>query len=144
MANLKSSLDKTPRQSKLSITLPASYWYLQHFDIKELTKHVSFFNMMTYDLHGTWDWGNKWTGEYLNAHTNLTEMKTAFDLLWRNDIDADMVTMGLAFYRRVYTVASPNCMEPGCLYLSGGKKGECSDETGVLLNSEIIDIMSSK
>ncbi|KAG2001597.1 hypothetical protein GB937_010039 [Aspergillus fischeri] len=144
MANLKNSLDKTPGRSELSITLPASYWYLQHFDIKELAKHVSFFNIMTYDLHGTWDRGNKWTGEYLNAHTNLTEMKTAFDLLWRNDIDADMVTMGLAFYGRAYTVASPNCMEPGCLYLSGGKKGECSDETGVLLNSEIMDIMSSK
>ncbi|EAW20655.1 uncharacterized protein NFIA_030880 [Aspergillus fischeri NRRL 181] len=32
----------------------------------------------------------------------------------------------------------------GVFYLSGGKKGECSDEIRVLLNSEIMDIMSSK
>ncbi|OKP10021.1 Endochitinase [Penicillium subrubescens] len=35
MANLKSALDSTGR-NELSITLPASYWYLQHFDIVKL------------------------------------------------------------------------------------------------------------
>jgi chitinase len=64
----------------ISLTLPASYWCmliqlvvlvlyadpghtdLQHFDIKALEKHVDWFNVMTYDMHGAWDITNKWTG----------------------------------------------------------------------------------
>ena len=30
----------------ISITIPASYWYLQHFDLKALAKTVDFFNIM--------------------------------------------------------------------------------------------------
>lgn len=143
LANLKSTLDKTPGRNGISITLPASYWRLQHFDLQALAKSVSYFNIMSYDLHGTWDKGNKWTGEYLNAHTNLTEIDLALDLLWRNDIEKDKVVMGLAFYGRSYTV-DPSCVEPGCTYLSGGRKGRCSREIGILLNNEIDQIRNSK
>lgn len=41
---LKKAL-KTTSRSGYSITLPASFWYLQHFDIKGLEPHVDFFNM---------------------------------------------------------------------------------------------------
>ncbi|PIG82157.1 hypothetical protein AARAC_000133 [Aspergillus arachidicola] len=84
MANLKKAL--TDYQFGLSVTLFTSYWYLQHFDLESLDKSVDWFNFMSYDLHGTWDMGNKWIGAYLDAYTNLTEIKTALDLLWRNDI----------------------------------------------------------
>ena len=47
---------------ELSITLPSSYWYLQHFDLNNMQKHVSYFNFMSYDIHGTWDQLNQWTG----------------------------------------------------------------------------------
>ncbi|KAJ9154789.1 Family 18 glycoside hydrolase [Pleurostoma richardsiae] len=78
----------------LSITLPASFWYLQHFDIQALEESVDWFNVMSYDLHGDWDIGNQWTGAYLNAHTNLTEITDALDLLWRNYIDPSKVNLG--------------------------------------------------
>jgi len=38
----------------ISMTLPTSYWYLQHFDVKSLQQYVDWFNFMAYDLHGTW------------------------------------------------------------------------------------------
>lgn len=142
MANLKKTLNQTPGRNELSITLPASYWYLQHFDLKALSKNVTFFNIMSYDMHGTWDQGNKWTGSFLNPHTNLTEIKDSMDLLWRNDVDSSKVVLGLAFYGRSYTVKG--CMDPGCEYASGGIAGKCSHEAGVLLNNEIMDIMEDK
>jgi len=43
----------------VTATLPSSYWYLQGFDIKNLEPSVDWFNMMTYDIHGTWDGNNK-------------------------------------------------------------------------------------
>ena len=39
----------------VTVTLPSSYWYMQGFDIKNLEPYVDWFNMMTYDIHGTWD-----------------------------------------------------------------------------------------
>lgn len=97
---------------------------------------------MSYDLHGTWDILNKWAGPYLNAHTNLTEIGDALDLLWRNDIPSDKVSMGLAFYGRGFTANSPTCLTPGCTYGSGSASRQCSHEVGILLNSEIVDIIA--
>ncbi|EHK21978.1 glycoside hydrolase family 18 protein [Trichoderma virens Gv29-8] len=118
--------------------------YLQHFEIKKMAKIVDFFNVMSYDLHGVWDMPNKWVGPYLNAHTNLTEIKDALDLLWRNNIPYDKVNMGLAFYGRGFTAADPKCLTPGCRYASGSEPWMCSHEVGIVFNSEISDIMQSQ
>ncbi|KAM0669606.1 hypothetical protein ACQRIU_000001 [Beauveria bassiana] len=142
MARLKAALEGVGKE--VSITLPASFWYLQHFDIKKLSKSVDWFNVMSYDLHGTWDKGNKWTGNFLNAHTNLTEIDQALDLIWRNDIDPSQVVMGLAFYGRAFTALSPSCSEPGCRFESGGQRGKCSKAVSVLLNSEIDNIVQQR
>lgn len=140
LKNLKASLDTY--KYGLSITLPTSYWYLQHFDLVSIEPSVDWFNYMAYDLHGTWDIGSEWTGAFLNAHTNLTEITTSLDLLWRNNVTASKVTLGLAFYGRSFTLASSSCTEPGCAYLSAGDAGTCSATAGILMNSEIGDIIS--
>ncbi|OLN97884.1 Killer toxin subunits alpha/beta 3 [Colletotrichum chlorophyti] len=41
----------------LSVTLPASFWYLRHFDVAGMEPHVDWLNVMTYDIHGVWDAG---------------------------------------------------------------------------------------
>ncbi|KGO47650.1 Glycoside hydrolase, superfamily [Penicillium expansum] len=140
MANLKEALNQGGATRELSLTLPTSYWYLQHFDIKGLEKSVDYFNYMSYDLHGTWDGKNQWSGAYLDSHTNLTEIEVAMDLLWRNNISPSKVVMGLAFYARAFTVADTSCTTPGCMFASGSDEGPCSGQTGILLNSEIDDI----
>ncbi|KAJ5757765.1 uncharacterized protein N7511_006459 [Penicillium nucicola] len=127
----------------LSITLPTSYWYLQHFDVVSIEPSVDWFNFMSYDLHGTWDEGNEWTGAFLDAHTNLTEIETSLDLLWRNNITASKVNMGLAFYGRSFTLASASCSDPGCSYLSAGDAGNCSSQAGILFNSEIKQLIDN-
>ncbi|KAL6229266.1 hypothetical protein BDW75DRAFT_245886 [Aspergillus navahoensis] len=144
LQRLKQALKSAGGRDGLTITLPASYWFLQHFDVVKLEKYVDFFNMMTYDLHGAWDRGNKWLGPYLNAHTNLTEIQDAMDLLWRNNIPSKKVILGTGFYGRAFTATSKSCMEPGCTYESAANKGPCSNENGILLNSEIVDIIEEK
>jgi GH18 family chitinase len=52
LANLKAAMRQSGTKNGLSIAIPASYWYLQHFDIIKIAKHVDFFNLMTYDFHG--------------------------------------------------------------------------------------------
>lgn len=99
---------------------------------------------MTYDLHGTWDKGNKWLGAFLNSHTNLTEITSALDLLWRNLIDPAKVNLGLAFYARTFTMSDPSCSAPGCMFDSGGDAGPCTRNVGTLSNAEIADIIQEK
>jgi chitinase len=35
---------------EVTITIPTSYWYLRGFDLANLQKYVSWFNLMSYDL----------------------------------------------------------------------------------------------
>lgn len=141
MERIQKTLRAKGFKKGLSLTLPSSYWYLQHFDIKRLQDHVDWFNIMSYDVHGSWDIDNDWTGPYANAHTNMTEIQTALDLLWRNDIDPDKVVMGMAYYTRSFTLVDPACNTPGCLVASAGVPGECSGTVGVLLHGEIQEMI---
>jgi GH18 family chitinase len=49
LSELKGSIDL---DWEISVTLPSSYWYLQGFDLPNMQKYVSWFNFLSYDLHG--------------------------------------------------------------------------------------------
>jgi len=110
----------------VSITIPSSFWYLQHFDIVNLAKEIDWFNMMSYDLHGTWDSSDVYIGPYVAAHTNLTEIDESLKLLWRNNIDPAKVTLGLGFYGRSFTLTDPSCSHTGCEFSSAAPAGPCT------------------
>ncbi|KAL2821415.1 glycosyl hydrolases family 18-domain-containing protein [Aspergillus cavernicola] len=129
----------------ISVTLPASYWYLRWFDLQGMQKNVDFLNIMTYDIHGVWDSSNKHTGPYVRPHTNITEIKQGLDLLWRNDVDPSLVNLGLGWYGRSFTLKDPSCNKPDsdCIFSYGGKAGECTKSSGTLSNSEIQRIIAN-
>lgn len=54
LKKLRDALGSGGHNYGLTITLPSSYWYMQNFDIKSIEPIVDWFNVMTYDLHGTW------------------------------------------------------------------------------------------
>jgi GH18 family chitinase len=60
---------------------------MRGFDIVKIDPIIDFFNIMTYDIHGTWDSSDNSIGAIAQAHTNLTEIDLAMQLLWRNHID---------------------------------------------------------
>ncbi|EFY94032.1 glycoside hydrolase family 18 protein [Metarhizium robertsii ARSEF 23] len=142
MRELRHRMDQ--HKKGVSMAIPASYWYLQHFDIAALEAAVDWFNLMSYDMHGAWDIDNRWTGPWANAHTNITEIQLALDLLWRNNINPNKVTMGMSFYSRSFTLTKPSCNKPGCRVSSAGNPGRCSGTTGVLLHAEIRDIIKKE
>jgi glycosyl hydrolase family 18 (putative chitinase) len=143
LKNLRGALGSNGHNYGLSITLPSSYWYMQNFDIKSIETIVDWFNVMTYDLHGTWDSTDPYIGAYVNAHTNLTEIDMTMDLLWRNNIDPAKVVMGMGFYGRSFTLSDPSCKNPGCPFSAGGTPGQCSASAGTLMFSEIEDIIAN-
>lgn len=128
----------------ISMTLPTSYWYLQHFDLLGIQKSVDWFNLMAYDLHGVWDAQSKFVGPYIAPHTNITEIDLGLDLLWRSGVDPAKVVMGQGWYGRSFTLKDPSCNKPNgiCEFTAGGKAGPCSNAAGILDLEEIEDIIA--
>lgn len=127
----------------LSFTAPTSYWYLRWFDIENMAKSVDWINLMTYDLHGSWDSPEDQIGSFVYSHTNLTEIEAALNLFWRNNVPANKVNLGLGFYGRSYTLQDPSCTLPGCPFTSGGVAGSCSGQSGILSYNEITEIAAT-
>ncbi|KAK3390167.1 glycosyl hydrolases family 18 protein-like protein [Podospora didyma] len=138
-------LDEANRQQPykyvISFTIPTSYWYLRHFDL-DLWDYVDFVNVMSYDLHGVWDADNP-IGSNIFAHSNLTEIKDAMNLLWRNNVPANKVNLGLGFYGRSFTLTNPQCNTPGCGFRGGADPGPCSANSGTLTYREIQEIIKT-
>jgi chitinase len=119
------------------------YWYLRWFDLPSIAQHVDFFNLMAYDLHGTWDSSNP-IGSFAYAHTNLTEIDSALDLFWREKIEPSKINLGLAFYGRSFELKDPSCREPGCPFKGPGAQGPCTQTAGILSYREIQNILKDK
>ena len=139
LKELQDAIHKSGSKYEVSFTTPTSYWYLRGFDLKAVD-HVDFINVMSYDLHGVWD-GNNPIGSHVLAHTNMTEIKEAMDLLWRNDVPAKKINLGLGFYGRSFQLADPACSKPGCLFKAGASPGGCTKNSGTLSYREITDIV---
>ena len=142
LKNLRNALGSSGHSRGLSITIPSSYWYMRNFDIKNLEGIIDWFNVMTYDLHGTWDSTDPAIGAIVEAHTNLTEIDQTLDLLWRNNIDPAKVTLGLAYYGRSFTLSDPSCIVAGCPFSSGGNPGPCTANSGTLSFPEIQQVIA--
>ncbi|GKZ28159.1 hypothetical protein AbraCBS73388_012029, partial [Aspergillus brasiliensis] len=80
-------------------------------------------------------------GNIVQGHTNLTDIKTAVELLWRVDTDPSKVVMGFGFYGRSFTLSDKSCSSPGCPFSSGGTAGSCTDTSGYLAYYEITDVL---
>ncbi|KAL8685655.1 MAG: hypothetical protein Q9218_007628, partial [Villophora microphyllina] len=135
----------------LSMTLPTSYWYLQHFDLMGIQDHVDWFNLMAYDLHGTWDAQSIFVGPYIAPHTNITEIDAGLDLVWRAGVTPAKVVMGEGYwlifvgYGRSFALKDPSCNTPNgiCQFIGGANAGACSNAVGILDYQEIQDIIKS-
>lgn len=92
----------------ISIAAPASYWYLRHFLIGQMSIHLDFINLMTYDFHGVWNQNNE-LGTILRSHTDINFITKALDLCARDSVAAGKIILGIGYYGRSYTLASSSC-----------------------------------
>ncbi|KAH6655949.1 hypothetical protein BKA67DRAFT_675964 [Truncatella angustata] len=147
LKELRSVFDEEGTSYGITFTIPTSYWYLQNFNISAMVSEtgVNWVNVMSYDLHGTWDGnndGSRWTESVLAGHTNLTEIKIALDLLWRNDVDPSKIVLGMGFYGRTFTLDDTECSTPGCAWAGAGQAGDCTATAGILSYKEIVELMA--
>lgn len=131
---LKLIKSKLPAGKTLSITIPASFWYLKNFPITDMQKYIDYQVFMTYDIRGT----N--SDNIVQCHTNKTEVINALQMLDKAGVQIGKTYGGLANYGRSYKLSSTSCSKVGCPVSGPGKKGPIVNTDGVLAQSEIDDI----
>jgi len=148
---LKLIRSQLPNKS-LSIAAPASFWYLKPFPIEEIGKVVDYIVYMTYDLHGQWDYGSKWSspgcpnGDCLRSHINITETQNALVMITKAGVPSNKIIVGITSYGRSFRMTTPGCDGPSCTYtgpLSGAKPGRCTGTSGYISNAEIKEIIAN-
>nr|QDJ94335.1 chitinase chiC2 [Cordyceps cicadae] len=149
---LKVLKEQLPQGKTLGMAAPASYWYLKGFPIAEMSKVLDYIIYMTYDLHGQWDYNNKWAtdgcpaGNCLRHHTNQTEIEYALAMVTKAGVPSNKLVIGMALYGRTFRMTTPGCWGSDCTYTgpeSGAAKGRCTDTRGYISNYEIRDIIAS-
>ncbi|EEP76245.1 conserved hypothetical protein [Uncinocarpus reesii 1704] len=136
----------------VSIAAPASYWYLKGFPIKEIGETVDYIIYMTYDLHGQWDYGNKWTsegcpeGNCLRSHINITETQSALSMITKAGVPANKVFCGITSYGRSFKMAEEGCTGPTCKFtgsalVSDAAPGVCTNTSGYISSAEIRELI---
>ncbi|KAI7971863.1 hypothetical protein EIK77_007462 [Talaromyces pinophilus] len=140
-----------PTGKTLSITAPASFWYLKDYPIQAMSEYVDYIVYMTYDLHGQWDYGNKNSdpgcpaGNCLRSDVNLTETVNALSMITKAGVPSNMIVVGVTSYGRSFQMTTPGCYTEMCTYTgpsSGAIPGACTNTAGYLGNGEINDIIA--
>ncbi|KAJ4129266.1 hypothetical protein NW768_007801 [Fusarium equiseti] len=132
----------------MSVALPAAYWYLKPFPVKQIAPLVDYIVYMTYDLHGQWDYGNTMinsgcpNGNCLRSHVNKTETLDSLAMITKAGVDPAKVVVGISSYGRSFRMKDPKCTGPTCQFtgsfsVSEAEPGVCTGEAGYLSDAEI-------
>lgn len=81
LKELREAIDASGKDFIVMFTAPISYWYLKNLDLANMMQYVDWVDIMSYDLHGVWDSDDQWIGNQVLAHTNITEIACALDLV---------------------------------------------------------------
>ncbi|EEA26398.1 hypothetical protein TMatcc_005334 [Talaromyces marneffei ATCC 18224] len=143
----------------VSIAAPASYWYLKQFPIRQMSQVVDYIVYMTYDLHGQWDYGNKFSqegcpnGNCLRSHVNFTETGYTLAMLTKAGVSSNKIIVGISSYGRSFGMTDPSCTGPDCTFqgqvvngTGGGSTadfGRCTATRGYISNAEIDELVAN-
>ncbi|KAI5307239.1 hypothetical protein KEM56_002197 [Ascosphaera pollenicola] len=120
----------------------------------DIGKIVDYIVIMTYDLHGQWDAGNKNSqdgcpsGMCLRSHVNLTETLTSLAMITKAGVSSNKVVVGISSYGRSFAMKDSNCYGPDCFYTgtsikSNAMPGRCTKIAGYIADAELDELTSS-
>uniref|UniRef100_A0AAG5DHK2 chitinase n=1 Tax=Anopheles atroparvus TaxID=41427 RepID=A0AAG5DHK2_ANOAO len=112
------------------------------YDIAELSRHVDFMTVMTYDYHGSWE---EQTGHVSPLHGSSTDKypqyNTAYamELLVKMGANKKKLIVGVPFYGQTFTLAQSSRATPGegSPSVGPGTAGDDTRQPGMLAYYEI-------
>ena len=136
---------KTSKRDALLLTaaVPSSFEAIAAgYDVAEISKHLDFLNVMTYDFHGDWEQvvGHNSPLFPLNS-ASAYQKKLTVDFSvseWVNRGAArDKLVIGLPTYGRTFTLANASLTDIGAPCVRGGQAGPFTREAGFLSFFEV-------
>ncbi|XP_032675832.1 chitinase-3-like protein 1 isoform X2 [Odontomachus brunneus] len=114
----------------------------QSYDIAEISKHLDFINIMSYDLHGSWE---KQTGHNAPLYPRTGETGNDLKLnvdecvnYWLNNgCPPHKLIVGVPFYARTFTLADRTKTGLGAPTTGPGTAGQWTRENGMFGYNEI-------
>ena len=135
---IRAAMNSAPESYQLTLAIPGNITKLEMgFDLAGLAQHVDWFNVMAYDLWGSWD-----PEQTAYPHTDIRMIHEAVDYM-SHFIQKSKLVMGLASYARTYTLKRDDCIDLGCSFDGPGKAG-CEGTDGFLPYFEVADIVSTR
>ncbi len=109
----------------LTMAIPCNIDKLeQGYDLSNLSKHVDWFHVMSYDIYGAWD-------DVAGSNTDMPYIRSAVDYLLQY-VPSERLVLGMASYgRSMALVNSAVCNSAGCP-INGAAMTGCSGELGFL------------
>ncbi|KAJ7478277.1 glycoside hydrolase superfamily [Mycena latifolia] len=125
LKEMRAAINASGRRLVITFTAPASFWYLQQFKIVDMSNYADWINLMTYDIHGSWD--IKFSTGFL-PHTAIPEVKCG------SGVKLSKINLGI----------DPSCNVAGCPLSGGGIPGPCTKGEGFLAYGEIDYLIQSR
>ncbi|KAF2899378.1 hypothetical protein ILUMI_06797 [Ignelater luminosus] len=119
------------------------------YNVPALSKYLDFINVMTYDLHGSWE---KFTGHNAPLYPSSQDVTAAAKELnvvacinaWiERGASPKKLILGIGIYGRSYTLADPNNAAIGAPAIGAGLPGPYTSEAGMLGYNEICEMQLS-
>jgi chitinase len=124
---IRTAFDESSMELELSMASAiASYRLDAGYDLSTLARYLDFFNLMTYDIHGTWD-----VPKVVDAHTDMKYIFKSVQYFLDVGVPSTKLVLGLAAYGRTYKLADESCTLAGCPFSSAGEGG-CAGEKGFM------------
>ena len=135
---IRGAFNRAPEDFALSVAITGNTTKLEMgFDLAGLAEHIDFFNIMAYDLWGSWD-----PKQIAYSHTDIRMIDEAVEYM-SHFIQRSKLVMGLGSYARTYTLEDDDCLDLGCPFEGPGKAG-CEGTDGFLPYFEIADLVTKR
>jgi chitinase len=135
---IRDAFNAVPEPFELTLAIPGNVTKLEMgFDLAGLADYVDWFNLMSYDLWGSWA-----PQRTAYSHTDIRMINEAVDYM-SHFIQRSKLVLGLGSYARTYTLSDSSCRDLGCPFSEPGMAG-CEGTAGFLPYFEIADIVTSR
>jgi chitinase len=104
------------------------------YDMVELARHIDWFSLMSYDIHGPWD-------TVAGANADMRYIRNTMDHIFGLGVPSEKIVFGMAAYGRSTKLVDPNCITDGCPISGAGLWG-CNDAHGTIPYFEIDEFYS--
>ena len=111
VAELREAFDSIYPDWIISMAVPVSNWSGQHYDFAQLKQYVTFFNAMTYDIHGSWtsDAGHNSPLYQSPPGDPDGSVSTGINYLKNTrGVEAQKLNVGIPFYGKEYNTTDIN------------------------------------